>query len=585
MDVVTELPATSIPAASPALTLDSPVDCPLAPPLDIPAGLPKALTADRLVWLFVGIGVSLRLSRYLAGFPLWSDEYQLSANFLNRGFADLLRPLEYNQVAPLGFLTIELAATRLFGFSELSLRLLPVASAILSVVLFRDVASRLLRGLPLVIAMGIFAVAYYPIRLGAEVKPYASDLMLSLAFTTLIVRWWQDPLQVRWLYLMTGLAPIALSISFPAAFVTGGISLGIAWTLWHLGTISENRKGWIAWCAFNLVVVVAFFGLMRLSMGAQYDATRNEMTQCWADGFPPWRQPLQLFVWLISVHTSEMFAYPFGAEHGASTFTFLMFLAGITETIRRKRYDVALTVGGWFGLSLIAAGLHRYPYGGHARLSQYLAPAICLLSGAGAGAVISKLRDERWRIGIVRIGLVASAIIAIVLPMRDWLRPYKVAEDHAHREFSRKFWAGAPDEVTLCLKSDLGLEAYQGSVETAYLCNQRIYSPDHRDSRRNARAIIDAADRPLRCVALHSVSAQENGSVLEDWMREMLVRYDLRGHERHEIPLMKRQDALAGLYTQCYDVYHFVPKGAASASPAEVTGRMAVDPAPRTTTH
>lgn len=557
----------------------------IVPASDLPPSLARYLTVERLVWMFVGIGVALRLSRYLAGFPLWSDEYQLSANFLNRGFADLLRPLEYNQVAPIGFLTMELAATKHLGFSELSLRLFPATCAVLSVFLFRDVASRLLRGMPLVFAMGVFAIAYYPIRLGAEVKPYASDLLVSLALTSLAVRWWENPRQVRWLVSMTALAPFCLSVSFPAAFVTGGLSLGIAWTLWQNRALPESRKASLAWIAFNLTVAVSFLGLMRLSVGAQYDATRNEMTQCWSDGFPPWRQPLQLVGWLISVHTSEMFAYPFGAENGASTLTFLMFLIGIVETIRRGRHDVAVTVGGWFALSLIAAALHRYPYGGHARLSQYLAPAICLLSGAGGAVLVSKLRSERWQAGVIRIGLGLCAVIAVVLSTRDWVRPYKVAEDHAHREFARKFWTESPDEVTLCLRTDLGLEPYQGSVETAYLCNQRIYSPVHRVPGREGRTVVEAADRPLRCVALHSASARENGSVLADWMREMSIRYDLTEHERHEVPLMRRQDALAGLYLQCYDVYHFVPRGMKSASSAESSGRMASDPSSENTTH
>jgi hypothetical protein len=250
-------------------------DTPLVPETGLPTGLPASITTTRMVWLFVGIGVALRLTRYLLGFPLWGDEYQLAANFLDRDFADLLRPLENNQVAPLGFLGIELAATRIFGFSELSLRLFPAMCAIASVFLFRFVASRLIRGLPLVFAMAIFAVAYYPIRLGAEVKPYASDLMWSLALTAFVVSWWRNPQQTRWLWLLTCVAPIALAISFPAAFITGGLSLGIAWTLWRNRQTSETRGGWVAWGAFNLVVAVSFLCLLRLSVGAQYDATRS----------------------------------------------------------------------------------------------------------------------------------------------------------------------------------------------------------------------------------------------------------------------------------------------------------------------
>src|SRR5262245_47756418 len=58
----------------------------------------------RVVWLFVALGVAARLVRYALGFPLWSDEYLLAANLLDRDFGALLRPLDNNQVAPVGFL-------------------------------------------------------------------------------------------------------------------------------------------------------------------------------------------------------------------------------------------------------------------------------------------------------------------------------------------------------------------------------------------------------------------------------------------------------------------------------------------------
>src|SRR6185436_4942727 len=48
-------------------------------------------------WLFVALGIALRLIRYLLHFPLWGDETMAAANFLDRGYADLLKPLDYGQ--------------------------------------------------------------------------------------------------------------------------------------------------------------------------------------------------------------------------------------------------------------------------------------------------------------------------------------------------------------------------------------------------------------------------------------------------------------------------------------------------------
>ena len=42
-----------------------------------------------------GLGLLVRLVRYLVVYPIWHDEAFLAVNFLDRGYRDLLRPLDY----------------------------------------------------------------------------------------------------------------------------------------------------------------------------------------------------------------------------------------------------------------------------------------------------------------------------------------------------------------------------------------------------------------------------------------------------------------------------------------------------------
>src|SRR5262245_24010302 len=67
-------------------------------------------------WAFVGLGILLRVVRYLSNYPLWHDEAFVAVNFLDRGYLGMLRPLKYGQVCPLFFLWVELAAVKLLGF-------------------------------------------------------------------------------------------------------------------------------------------------------------------------------------------------------------------------------------------------------------------------------------------------------------------------------------------------------------------------------------------------------------------------------------------------------------------------------------
>ena len=172
-----------------------PEDRPSRPglPLDARLGKPEPLSQRRqrqLLWTLVALGVAARLVRYLLRFPLWADETALAANLLDRGYLDLAQPLGHEQVCPLGFLWTQLTLVRWFGFSEYTLRLPALLCSVGSVFLFHRLAGRLLRGSALVLAVGVFAVAYPGIRYAAEAKPYACDLFFATLLLTVAVEWW-----------------------------------------------------------------------------------------------------------------------------------------------------------------------------------------------------------------------------------------------------------------------------------------------------------------------------------------------------------------------------------------------------------
>ena len=60
----------------------------------------------RWALFFVGLGLVIRLVRWGQRFELAMDEFMLCANFITRDYAELLTPLDYDQVAPVPFLMI-----------------------------------------------------------------------------------------------------------------------------------------------------------------------------------------------------------------------------------------------------------------------------------------------------------------------------------------------------------------------------------------------------------------------------------------------------------------------------------------------
>ena len=352
--------------------------------------------AGRLTWGLVGLGVLVRLVRYLVVYPIWHDEAFLAVNFLDRGFLDLLRPLDYMQVSPILFLWIELTMVRWLGFCEWSLRLFPAICGLAGVFLFRHVASRLVHGMALVLAVGIFATAFYPIRHSAEVKPYSSDLLAALLLLTLAVHWWRSPAQSRWWWMLCGVVPVLLAVSNPAVFVAAGVSVALGpLALRH--PAARVRLGYVV---YNVVLVAAFTSVYFGAIEIQANVLREfYRAGYWHESFPPWQQPWRLPGWLMGVHTGTMMAYPIGGERGASTLTLFLVVAGILVLWRNRQTGVLRLLLAPAALGLAAAFLGQYPYGGAPRITQYLVPSICLLAGLGGAYFLAHVPslNVRWR--------------------------------------------------------------------------------------------------------------------------------------------------------------------------------------------
>lgn len=532
--------------------------------------LQKLAAAARI---FVILGLLIRTVRYLLRFPLWPDESFLAAGFIRSDFADLLGAIDYHQVAPLFFLWAELAVVKILGFTEYSLRFFPLLCSLGSVFLFYHLARRLWRGEALLLAVAIFAVSYYPIRHGAEVKPYAVDLFVSLFLLTLAVGWWQKPGSSSRLWWLAAATAPAIGFSFPAVFVGGGISLGLLPAVLRRG----RGKSVIPYLVFNLALVGAFLSVYKISTGPQYSTEswlsspprKDASSHGWQEGawvkcFPPFEEPVKLPGWLIKTHTGRLFAYPNGGKHGGSALTFICFLAGVTILYRRKRKSLLPILLAPFALGFIAAALHRYPYGYSARFNLYLAPIICLLAGPGAAVLISLIRPEKIRGAVFTVFVSLLALMGMSIIVADCVHPYKNEEDIASRRFARHLWKEESREAELvCAYTDLGKDFFPGLFEwgnsARYLCHQSIYSENHRRGRHAPDWSSITRDRPLKVVVFSIPEnlfphARRDEDTWDRWLKEMTTRYELLDREKHEI-----NQQVKGQH-ETYEIYEFVPK-------------------------
>src|SRR4028119_1011918 len=127
--------------------------------------------------LTVLIGITLRTVQYVGNSSMWFDELTSALNIQSRTFYELAtQPLDYNQVAPVGFLLCEKLAISILGESDQAFRFFSWLWSIASLILFILVAKRFLRGFYLLAAVILFSGAITGFIYAGSAKQYSGDV-------------------------------------------------------------------------------------------------------------------------------------------------------------------------------------------------------------------------------------------------------------------------------------------------------------------------------------------------------------------------------------------------------------------------
>jgi 4-amino-4-deoxy-L-arabinose transferase-like glycosyltransferase len=392
-----------------------------------PGGVSDPSAEQVQAWVLISAlvaGVVCRAVYYESGRSLWIDEARVALNVGTRGYAALLRPLDYDQAASPLFLWGEKLMSQLFGMNERAFWLLPFVAGVLALILFVPMARRFLPGWLGVIVIASFGIAPTLVHFSANAKPYIGDLTFALAILLGAFAWIERPESrfARWLPFIGVIAPWA---STPAIF-----TLLPAAGAMVLVAPRERRTRAILIGAVWLLSFAAVYALVYAP------SSHNEyLEQFWSYSFlRPWDPGLEnrlgairrdilisFSIGLYSPPTSPLITplWFTRVQHWVSWLLLLVGAVGAVQLVRSRARWESLLLFGPVVLLAGASAFSRYP--ASTRLVLFLVPVFYLCEAVGASGMIGAL-PRQYRMWVVRavVGLALGAQLVMLGRYLRW---------------------------------------------------------------------------------------------------------------------------------------------------------------------
>ncbi len=334
------------------------------------------------IWVVVLLGLAFRSYHFLRQPSVWHDEAAVLVNVIERGFFELLGPLRFSEAAPPLFLWLEKCVALGLGERVPLLRLVPFLASCASLVLMVPLARLLLSSRGVFWAVLLFAVSEQMAWHACEAKPYALDVFAATLLLYLFCRWRAWPVSQQ-LLCHALLAPVLLTLCYPACFLYGGLLVAFLPAVWRERQFASGA----AYTLLGAVVAGTFLGVVLPIARLQHD---EAMASCWVPFFPDWNHPWTVPLWVMRA-SLEVLRYCFKPCGQVLIGFVLLGAANWWRTDARPRLLLSLVP---VGLALLAALVGRYPYGG-ARVMLYAAPGLLLLIAQGADTALAWLQARR----------------------------------------------------------------------------------------------------------------------------------------------------------------------------------------------
>jgi len=462
----------------------------------------RILRNPQLLHGLVLLGVGLRFWEYLFNRSLYLDEILLTRSIVGMPlWALLTKPLLMDQVAPRGFLLVERLAVMTFGPSELGLRLFPFLCGVVSVILFRRLAERMLTGAGPALALFLFAIGVPLIRYGGDVKQYAVDIVAAIGLLLLALDLREKEATTNRLLLTGALGLVIVWFSQTAVLVMAGIGLGLA-VDWLISR--DQRAG------RELLVMIPLWGVASIAaviagMRSMTPSTREFMDDFWAGGFFPRTLRVTEAPGWFWERLSSIFSDPSLLRYRWPAVFLFVALVGVIALRQRSRAAALLLVGP-FVVAIAAAVAHQYPFRG--RLIVWLVPSALIAAAAGAEWIRGQASAVHSGVGAVVGAVLMLAFLAPpVMAMWEMPPPYDIEHWRAllsylqsHRQTGDEVYALPIQRIGMSFYGpSYGLQPQDWSTGVCEQNDTRAYIQDV-DRYRGVRRlwVVSGSTRPFR---------------------------------------------------------------------------------------
>ena len=256
-------------------------------------------------WLLLVLitGIILRSIHFFGRSSMWFDELTCALNIQTHSYFQLAtQSLDYNQVAPVGFLLFEKFATSLFGENDFAFRFFPWLWSLVSVLLFLKIAKHFLQGFVLIAAFMLFAYSVTQWFYGGEAKQYAGDVTAALFLVWSGLQMMKEEIKRSTALLIAGGGFLAIISSLPAVVIAPFL-LVILFALLLKNQITISKQYFFS---------IAFLWVVSCAWGAWYaqiiisETVQDAMTGYWNRGFAPLHNVSNYFQWIHVTLAKEL---------------------------------------------------------------------------------------------------------------------------------------------------------------------------------------------------------------------------------------------------------------------------------------